>query len=210
MSKKKFTVKANSSIKKNRVVKANNSKKRSRKIMAATDFSNPYIRIFLTNLGKYNEGELVGEWVDLPVDSFDDVKQRIGINGQYEEWFISDSETNVPGLSIGEYDNIDGLNALAEELEGLDEREVIIVGTYLERGYSVEDAIEKRDDGMVYTDCYDERDLGYAIVDEMGGIEQLGKNTLEMYFDYEGYGRDSIINGNMDYIGDGIYVELFD
>lgn len=26
-----------------------------------------YINIYLTNLGKYNEGELVGEWVELPV-----------------------------------------------------------------------------------------------------------------------------------------------
>lgn len=25
------------------------------------------LRIYLTNLGKYNEGQLVGEWVELPV-----------------------------------------------------------------------------------------------------------------------------------------------
>lgn len=24
------------------------------------------LRVFLTNLGKYNEGELVGEWLELP------------------------------------------------------------------------------------------------------------------------------------------------
>ena len=24
------------------------------------------LRIYLTNLGKYNEGELIGEWLDLP------------------------------------------------------------------------------------------------------------------------------------------------
>ena len=25
------------------------------------------INIFITNLGKYNEGELIGEWVTLPI-----------------------------------------------------------------------------------------------------------------------------------------------
>lgn len=25
------------------------------------------MKIYLTNLGKYNEGQLVGEWVELPV-----------------------------------------------------------------------------------------------------------------------------------------------
>lgn len=29
------------------------------------------LEAFITNLGKYNEGELVGEWVELPVDDDD-------------------------------------------------------------------------------------------------------------------------------------------
>ena len=27
-----------------------------------------YFKAFVTNLGKYNEGELVGEWVEFPID----------------------------------------------------------------------------------------------------------------------------------------------
>lgn len=27
------------------------------------------MNIYLTNLGKYNEGELVGEWVQLPISN---------------------------------------------------------------------------------------------------------------------------------------------
>ena len=34
-------------------------------------------RIWIGNLGKYNEGELIGEWVDLPCDDFDAVFERI-------------------------------------------------------------------------------------------------------------------------------------
>lgn len=58
------------------------------------------LKIFLTNLGKYNEGELVGEWISLPVseEELEAVKERIGINEQYEEWFITDYETDITGV----------------------------------------------------------------------------------------------------------------
>ena len=68
--------------------------------MAETDsFS---ISAFITNLGKYNEGELLGEWVDFPIDkdSFQQMLNRIGIGSfdesghPYEEIFISYSIKN--------------------------------------------------------------------------------------------------------------------
>lgn len=81
------------------------------------------LNIYLTNLGKYNEGELIGEWVKLPCDDFEVVLKRIGIsdepdeNGRYyEEYFITDYETDVSGLQIGEYDDLDELNELAESI----------------------------------------------------------------------------------------------
>lgn len=53
------------------------------------------IAIYLTNLGRYNEGVLMGEWVKLPIpkDKLQEVLDRIGINEQYEEYFISDYES---------------------------------------------------------------------------------------------------------------------
>lgn len=36
------------------------------------------MRIYIANLGKYNEGELVGAWFTPPVD-FEEVKERIGL-----------------------------------------------------------------------------------------------------------------------------------
>ena len=49
------------------------------------------LNIFITNLGKYNEGELVGEWVKLPAtkEELETVYERIGINEEYEEYFIN-------------------------------------------------------------------------------------------------------------------------
>ena len=78
---------------------------------------------FITNLGKYNEGELVGEWVKFPTtaEELKEVFKRIGIGqkddfGQpYEEWFITDYDCYVDGLYnlLGEYENLDELNYLA-------------------------------------------------------------------------------------------------
>lgn len=61
---------------------------------------------YITNLGKYNEGELVGEWVKFPTtpEELQNVFERIGIGSKdefgctYEEWFISDYPQH--GLSL--------------------------------------------------------------------------------------------------------------
>ena len=78
---------------------------------------------YITNLGKFNEGELVGEWVKFPTTSEDlqKVFERIGIGSKddfgnpYEEWFISDYDCYVDGLyeMLGEYESLDELNYLA-------------------------------------------------------------------------------------------------
>lgn len=55
------------------------------------------LKIFLTNLGKYTEGELIGRWIELPYtyEEFEAVKEKIGISDEpdengnyYEEYFI--------------------------------------------------------------------------------------------------------------------------
>ena len=69
---------------------------------------------FITNLGKYNEGSLVGEWVKFPTtaEELQKVFERIGIGSKddfgqpYEEWFITDYDCYVDGLydKLGEYE----------------------------------------------------------------------------------------------------------
>ena len=82
---------------------------------------------FITNLGKYNEGALVGEWVKFPTtaEELKKVFERIGIGSKdefgqtYEEWFITDYDCYVDGLYdlLGEYANLDELNYLASKLD---------------------------------------------------------------------------------------------
>ena len=81
------------------------------------------IKIFITNLGRYVEGTLMGEWVKLPIpeEKQTEVLNRIGINSEYQEYFITDYESSMANLEISEYTSISEVNTLAEQLEELDD-----------------------------------------------------------------------------------------
>ncbi|GAA0347287.1 hypothetical protein GCM10008931_43210 [Oceanobacillus oncorhynchi subsp. oncorhynchi] len=91
------------------------------------------IKIYVANLGKYNEGILQGEWFTLPHD-IKDIYVTIGV-GQYdeqgnynhgveedgrlyEEFAIHDYEAP---FEISEYSSINKLNELAEALQDISE-----------------------------------------------------------------------------------------
>lgn len=137
------------------------------------------LRIYLTNLGKYNEGMLVGEWVDLPVseEELEKVFKRIGNNDEYEEYFITDYESDIDGVKVGEYENIDDLNELAEALEDLDSEEENVLSVMLEDGCTFEEALEKIKDRdyMVYYNCDSMEDVAYQVVEESGLLDVFPK-----------------------------------
>ena len=120
---------------------------------------------FVTNLGKYNEGALVGEWVKFPTteEEMQKVFERIGIGstddfGQpYEEWFITDYECPIHGVydMLGEYESLDKLNYLAARLEEMPEWELKKLVAIMEAGC---DEVSDIDDLINLTfnlDCYD-------------------------------------------------------
>lgn len=159
-------------------------------------------RVCIQNLGKYNEGELVYEWVDLPIseEELAEVYKRIGINfdepdengNWYEETMIADYENDF-GYKVGEWDSIEELNEIAERLDNLDENELEVLEAAVEHGFinDNEDLVNFDPDDYVLYDVYTDEDLGYYIVDEWyGDISELSKETLENYFDYDSYGRD--------------------
>ena len=82
------------------------------------------LEAYVTNLGRYNEGCLDGEYLKLPANT-EDVQvllKHIHVDGvRYEEIFITDYETDVSGLydCLGEYENIDELNYLASLLDDM-------------------------------------------------------------------------------------------
>ena len=140
------------------------------------------LRLFVTNLGKYNEGELCGEWLDLPATDgeIEELMERIGIDGEeYEEFFITDYESDY-GIKCGEYDDLDDLNALAENLGELDDYQLDIIDALVtEGGYDVEKALDKVDAGRVYADCYDLGDVAEQFCDECGILAAIPEHLRQ-------------------------------
>lgn len=167
------------------------------------------MRIYLTNLGRFTEGELVGEWVDLPVsnEELQKVFARIEINEKYEEYFITDYETDLNGIEIGEYSNLENLNEIAETLESLDDDEKEVVNAIMTEGYSLEEALEKKEDCMVYCDCSDMEDVAREYAEQTGLLDSIPEN-LQSYFDYEAFGRDMSFEGHFVFTNNGNCVQI--
>lgn len=153
------------------------------------------IRIYVTNLGKYNEGELIGEWVELPIsdEELEAVYKRIGINEHYEEVFITDFECDLD-ITINEYDSITHWNDIAEQLDMLDKHELLCVAARLESGEDIQEAIDGKDDVCIFYDCYTMGDVAYRCYEDMGIINEIPEHIIN-YIDWEAVGRD------MDYSG---------
>lgn len=176
--------------------------------MLNTKEHTPAISLWIGNLGKYNEGELIGEWVALPCDDFEAVFERIGINAQYEEYFVPDWECEIPGLEYSEYPDLDELNEIAETWETLYDDECRIIGARMDMlGESFAEALENKDDGRIWADCVNMSDVAYMYVDECDLLHDVPDN-LRYYFDYEAFGRDLGIEGNFDYY-DGDMIEVW-
>ena len=159
---------------------------------------------FVTNLGKYNEGELVGEWVKFPTtpEEMQAVFKRIGIGETddfgcvYEEWFITDYDCYVDGLydKLSEYSNLDELNYLASKLDDMMQYDYdkFCAAVYMgDHTSSIQDLInltENLDCYDVYPDIEDDEDLGRYYLDEVDA--SLVPEHLRNYIDYEAYGRD--------------------
>lgn len=185
---------------------------------------NGEINAYITNLGRYNEGELCGEWLAFPTtpEAVQGCLQRIGIDGErYEGWFITDYETDVDGLcdALGEYESLDQLNYLASLLE-------VLQGDY----HKLEAALiyESHSDGLTgiinlvlnldtytfYEGITDEEELGRFYIEECCSLEV--PESLQYYIDYEAYGRDAaleeggIFTQNGYFINDGYFADEYD
>ena len=172
---------------------------------------------FITNLGKYNEGELVGEWVKFPTtaEELKEVFKRIGIGqkddfGQpYEEWFITDYDCYVDGLydKLGEYESLDELNYLASKLDEMSESEYAQFQAGMEMGDhcgSLQEIInltENLDCYEVYPHIADYDDLGRYYIEELE-VMQVPEH-LQNYIDYEAYGRDVAMDENGSFTDQG-------
>lgn len=156
------------------------------------------ISVFLMNLGTCN-----GEWVNLPMDK-EELSAFIRIHQIStpldEEYIIADFENEDFPVSISEYSSVWELNELADMFFALEEYEQELIKAYMECcNSSVSDVraiMEDHDDLCLISDIEDEYDLGYYLIeDTLAMIKNL--DTIVRYFDYQAFGRDCLLEGNM-------------
>lgn len=173
------------------------------------------LQAFITNLGRYNEGCLDGEYLSLPAtqDEVMALLERIHIDGiRYEEIFITDYETDIDGLSqhLGEYESIDELNYLAQLLDDLQDYELELFAAAVQYGDhtgSVKDLInlaQNLDSYQLYSGISNEDDLGRYYAEELCCLDV--PEHLQNYIDYEAYGRDINIEESGTFVDAGYIV----
>lgn len=174
-------------------------------------------KVWVGEWSLYNEGKLIGEWVDLTrFESGAEVMQYIQSlldkwtkeTGELrEEYAVFDYE-NFPSSLYSEQMGEDSFDKVILAYNFSQEKDIPmdVVGTILEE-YGADDLEEWFSDryaGQFGSDT----DLAYWYVDEMlGGVDQLDKRTQEMYFDYEAFGRDLAINDYREI--DGYYFQAY-
>lgn len=151
------------------------------------------MKAYITNLGKYNEGCLVGKWIDFPIDEddFTSELESIGVkeNTMYEEWFITDYDCSLFDMydAFGEYPNIDDINEVAEALEGHESE-----FTALMEVCSYTDALKYLEsENYTFYEGMAMEDVAYEIVEECYNLPEIAQR----YFDYAAFARDLSFDG---------------
>lgn len=144
------------------------------------------VNVFVTNLGAYNNGELIGEWLSMPYEEeeFAALLDRIG---NPEEVFITDYESDC-GIEIGEYEYLPALNEKTKTLEMVD---ADLITALMEIGETLEDALEIAEaERYIFYPGQTVADVAVDYVETM----QLPELALR-YFDYEALERDLGFDG---------------
>lgn len=184
--------------------------------------------VFVQNLGAYSEGNIVGDWIDLPqrkevIDRF--LKEKVKINNNYQEYEIADIEDFPFEHNIIQCADLQEINKLAVIYSLLDEQQIEATIGYCENSGNIDMNIEElinvcMQAEMIYYSYYfegveycsmfsKEEKYGYSLAEENGIHKLLVDNNIEYCFDFEKYGRDASISNNIALLEKG-YLDLSD
>lgn len=185
--------------------------------------------VFVQNLGAYSEGNLVGDWIDLPqkkevIDSF--LKEKVKIYDGNQEYEISDTDEFPFEYEIIQFANLHEINKLAVIYSLLDEQQIEATKGYCDNIGKTDMNIQEllnvcmqsglinycqyNFEGMQYCNMFSkEEKYGYTIAEINGIHKLLVDNKIEYCFDFEKYGRDASINNNVTLLENG-YLDLSD
>ncbi len=152
--------------------------------------------VYIANLGKYNEGELVGAWFTFPIDE-GEVAEKVGLNEHYEEYAIHDYEFPV---RISEYITIKELNEMYSMIEEMEDYIIEALDELISCYGDLESVYEHHDD-IIFWEYDDMEDIAAEMVDM--GYYGTVPQRLQYYIDYSAIARDLKINGTWIRVSDG-------
>ena len=158
-------------------------------------------QVYIACLSAYNNGYLHGAWVDA-TEGVEHVRDRIAqiLSSSpmwreecCEEWAIHDFQ-GFGNYKVSEYHGLEELCAVAECLKECDKFPSEVV-SWLIDDYGIDGAKERMDDDYI-GEFDSSSDLAYHYVEETGLLDGVHK-SVAMYFDYEAFGRDLDLNGDV-------------
>ena len=148
------------------------------------------IKLFMNTWANYNENGADDGITPTGWMSLDEAEEYAEKYEEYEP-FINDTD-NVPReFDINEYSNIPETVDMLRKYEDFDDTQREVFAAFIDDGYEVDEAfdiVDNRD--YIYYEADSDADLAYNYIDEIGGVENLDRDTIERYFDYDAYGRD--------------------
>jgi len=166
------------------------------------------MRIYITSLDAYIQGNLVGKWITLPMEEEELHAQIQKVlkrsqkvcedTDKHEEIFITDFECDY--MIIEEYDNITRLNQIAEIMEPFSEEDRKKVQFLIDNSFvsNIDEAVEKYDEVHIYENQTME-DVAYEIINDCYDIDNI-EPLIARNINYEAIGRELEM--------DGIYYEV--
>ncbi len=173
------------------------------------------IRIYVANLGAYNAGVLIGEWIELPMDGeelgkrLEAIVAAVDNHGERygEETAIHDYEAP---WTISEYDLLETVNGIAERIAALSAEGDLIEAVLCYYGSDVDTALDVLENGEYteYSSCQTMGDVAYGIAEDSGDVNTLDASQINgvgysAYVDWDRVGRDMEINGTFVQYGGG-------
>lgn len=142
--------------------------------------------VFIENLGVHVEGGTTGAWFRFPLNE-EEIAERIGLNTQYEEYAIHDTE-NFP-CDVEEYTSIEELNRIYELIQEFPEEVLDNLNDFISYYGDIEELADHIGDIICYSGCETMEDVAYQKIYEENVLGEIPPAFFH-YIDCEAYGRD--------------------
>ena len=157
------------------------------------------MQVFIVNVDRYKEEQIRGAWFEPPID-FEKMKERIGLDDEYEEYAIF--EYDLP-FDIEETTPVSEINRICKAIGDIEGSPLYDTLSEVQRQWfgSIEKLIEHMDEIIFYPNSESMIDVAKIFIEESVDIPP----RLQEYMDYEAYGHYLEATGNFMMTSRGIF-----